>query len=249
MIDFVPADWAAPPWVHGLSTTRRGGVSRAPYDSLNLGSHVGDDPHAVARNRERLVADLRLQAMPAWLEQVHGCDVVDAPSAIGCRADAIYTGRAGVACAVLTADCLPLLMCSRRGDEACAVHAGWRGLFAGVVQAAVGRFRCPPAELYVWLGPAIGPDRFEVGADVRDAAGRVDARLLSAFRPVGAKPGYWLLNIYESARILLNDLGVNFVSGGDCCTVSAPDRFYSYRREGRTGRMASLIWIDERRSE
>ncbi len=129
------------------------------------------------------------------------------------------------------------------------MHAGWRGLYGGVVQAAVRRFRCPPDELRVWLGPAIGPDCFEVGADVRDLAARVDARLVSAFRPMHAKTGYWLLDIYESARILLADLGVNFVSGGDCCTVSAPDRFYSYRRDGRTGRMASLIWIDERRTE
>ena len=249
MIDFVPADWSAPPRVKALASTRRGGFSRAPFDSLNLGSHVGDDPHAVMRNRERLVADLALPGMPAWLEQVHGRDVVDAASPAGCRADAVYSDRPGVVCAVLTADCLPLLICSRRGDEVCAVHAGWRGLYGGVVQAAVRRFRCPPDELRVWLGPAIGPECFEVGADVRDLAARVDARLVSAFRPMHAKTGYWLLDIYESARILLACLGVNFVSGGDCCTVSAPDRFYSYRRDGRTGRMASLIWIDERRTE
>ncbi len=249
MIGFIPAGWSGPPGIHALTTTRQGGFSRAPFDSLNLGSHVGDDPRAVTRNRDRLAADLALPGMPAWLEQVHGREVVDASSPGGCRADAMYTDKPGVVCAVLTADCLPLLICSRRGDEVCAVHAGWRGLFGGVVQAAVRRFRCPPGELFVWLGPAIGPDCFEVGMDVRDLAGRVDKRLLSAFRPNHAKSGYWLLDIYESARILLADRGVNFMSGGGCCTVSAPDRFYSYRRDGRTGRMASLIWIDERRTE
>ncbi len=249
MIELLAADWPAPPWVRAGTTTRAGGVSAAPFDRLNLGAHVGDDPDAVRRNRERLVQALGLPAMPDWPEQVHGNRVLDAGRAGGHRGDALYTDRPGVVCAVLTADCLPLLLCDRRGERVCAAHAGWRGLFGGIVEAAVERFDRLPGELLAWLGPAIGPACFEVGDEVREVARRRNPELVQAFRPVNAKQGHWWLDIYRAARILLASLGVRFVAGGGYCTVSSAERFYSYRRDGRTGRMASLIWIDERRKQ
>ncbi len=246
MIDLVQPDWPAPPWIQAGTTTRVGGVSPAPFDSLNLGDHVGDDPRAVQANRTRLVDALQLPETPGWMEQVHGRARVDARAAAGCRADIVHADRPGPVCAVLTADCLPLLLCDRDGTQVCAAHAGWRGLFGGVVESAVQGFRAPPRELLAWLGPAIGPEHFEVGGEVRDAARRLDPALRIAFRPVAGKAGQWLLDIYRAARILLAEMGVNFVSGGDSCTVTDRKRFFSYRRDGRTGRMASLIWIDER---
>ena len=236
-------DWPAARTVRAAITLRPGGVSEGPYESLNLAQHVGDDRVRVDENRRLLSAALRLPAAPLWLTQVHGCGVADAGSApSGCEADAAHTDVAGRVCAVLTADCLPLLVTDRSGDEVAAVHAGWRGLAAGVVEAALSRFRAEPSELLVWLGPAIGPDAFEVGPVVREAFVASDPGADACFR--AARPGHWLADIYGLARRRLSVAGVGFVGGGEYCTVSEPERFYSYRRDGKTGRMASLIWIE-----
>jgi YfiH family protein len=236
-------DWPAPAHVKALITTRQGGVSEPPFESLNLALHVGDLPDAVARNRLRLRECCGLPEEPFWLRQVHGCQVADSTSdAPGCQADAVYSRRPHRVCAVLTADCLPLLMTDRAGRVVCAVHAGWRGLAAGVVESAVARLSTSPRELLVWLGPAIGPDAFEVGDEVREAFVEQNAEDEAAFGR--NQRGRWLADIYQLARLRLRRLGVGYVGGGECCTWSQSSLFYSYRREGATGRMASLIWLE-----
>ena len=243
MRDWIKPDWPAPEKVRAVITTRSGGVSRAPFNSLNLAEHVGDDPKAVAANRVLLRQALELETEPLWLEQVHGCGVADGDvGAPGCRADAITATRPGRVCAVLTADCLPLLFCSRSGSRVAAVHAGWRGLAGGVIEAALARFEEPAEELLAWLGPAIGPQAFEVGAEVREAFLAREPTDTGVF--VSDRPGHWQADLYALARNRLQRAGVGFVGGGDSCTVSEPERFFSYRRDGMTGRMASLIWID-----
>lgn len=232
-------DWPAPANVHAWVTTRRGGVSAAPYDSFNLATHVGDDPAAVAANRAYLRA--MLPAEPRWLDQVHGVAVVDAAAARGTpQADAAIATADNVVCAVMTADCLPVLFARRDGSAVGAAHAGWRGLCNGVLEATVARLG-PPSELMAWLGPAIGPDTFEVGEEVRTAFASYDPVSLAAFRP-GLAPGKWWADIYMLARQRLVRAGVTHLYGGGLCTVSDAGRFYSYRREKTTGRMASLIW-------
>lgn len=256
---WAPADWPdLPPNVGALMTMRRGGASRTPYDDgqggggLNLGIHVGDQPHHVAGNRAALAA--ALPDDPVWLNQVHGVAVVDAagtrPGAAP-EADASIARRAGTVCAVLTADCLPVLFCDVDGKVVGAAHAGWRGLANGVLQETVHSMRDAGAgEILAWLGVAIGPSKFEVGHEVLAAflegAGNdvaLQARVQAAFRPVAAKPGKYLCDIYQLARHLLNGAGVVRIAGGGQCTVSNSARFYSYRRDGVTGRQASLIWI------
>lgn len=235
-------DWPAPARVRALSTTRVGGVSVAPYDSLNLGTHVGDDPAAVEMNRARLRS--ALPGEPAWLNQVHGAAVVDAAACTGAPdADAAVSCSPGEVCTVMTADCLPLLLCDRAGTVVAAVHAGWRGLQGGVVEAGVAAMKVAPSEILAWLGPAIGPQAFEVGNEVRAAFMAVDRQAEAAFRPAGM-PAKWLADIYLLARQRLAVLGVSGIYGGDRCTFSEPDCFFSYRRDGVTGRMASLIWLD-----
>lgn len=235
-------DWPAPARVRALSTTRVGGVSLAPYDSLNLGTHVGDDPAAVETNRARLRSFL--PGEPGWLNQVHGSAVVDAAACAGAPdADAAVSCSSGVVCSVMTADCLPLLLCDRAGTVVAAAHAGWRGLQGGVVEAAVAAMKVAPSEILAWLGPAIGPQAFEVGSEVRAAFMAVDRQAEAAFRPAGM-PAKWLADIYLLARQRLAVLGVSGIHGGDRCTFSEPDCFFSYRRDGATGRMASLIWLD-----
>jgi hypothetical protein len=237
-------DWPAPANVRAALTTRRGGVSKGPYSSWNLGSHVGDDLEAVLRNREILRQQLGLPAEPHWLSQVHGCAVAEvADSVPGIEADAVCADRPGQVCAVLTADCLPLLICDRSGERVCAVHAGWRGLAAGVIEAAVARLGRPGPELLVWLGPAIGPQAFEVGEVVYHAFVGQAEEARAAFR--AHRPGHWLADIYLLARQRLARLGVGYVGGGEYCTVADSERFFSYRRDGVTGRMASLIWLAE----
>ncbi len=235
-------DWPASPRIRAVMTTRYGGVSQGVYSSLNLGDHVADDPEHVLRNRQRLRDAAGLPAEPVWLKQVHGCDVVEAGQA-GCEADAVYTGRSGVVCAVLTADCLPLLLSDRSGQAVCAVHAGWRGLAAGVIERALSRFQAPAESLLAWLGPAIGPAAFEVGDEVRQAFLDIDQGDEVAFQP--SNPGFWRADLYRLARLRLNRAGVGFIGGGDYCTVTDRERFFSYRRDGVTGRMASLIWIED----
>jgi polyphenol oxidase len=246
-MEWIEADWPAPPWVRAVTTTRLGGISRGAFAGLNLGDHVGDDPASVAENRQRLSAGLRLPAEPQWLRQVHGCAVATAqhPGVAGeavCVADASVARRPGQVCAVLTADCLPILLTDRSGTRIAAVHAGWRGLVNGVIEAAVACLAVPPAFLLAWMGPAIGPESFEVGAEVREQCLALDGLAASAFVPQG--PGKWLADLPQLARHRLVRLGCTEVWGGGICTFQDPARFYSYRRDGITGRMASLIWID-----
>lgn len=234
-------DWPAPPNVHALTTTRSGGASVAPWGTFNLGDHVGDDPFAVAENRRRLRT--LLPGEPVWLRQVHGTRCIEADTVMpdaGVEADAAHTRVSGVVCAVLTADCLPLLLCDRQGQVVAAAHAGWRGLVAGVIEATVAALGVPPDEVIAWLGPAIGPAYFEVGGEVRSAFLSHTACAEVAFTPV--TPGKWLCNLAVLARKRLTAIGIHHIYGGDCCTASDAARFYSYRRDGVTGRMASLIW-------
>ena len=235
------AGWPAPAAVRTLLTTRQGGVSQPPYDSFNLGTHVGDQPEAVAANREQL--RLLLPDEPAWLNQVHGTNVVDAAE-IGetlLDADASFSRQPGKVCVVMTADCLPVLLCDDAGSVVAAAHAGWRGLCDGVLEAAVSATAVAPATLMAWLGPAIGPDAIEVGAEVRAAFIACDPAAAAAFTDIGE--GKYLADIYQLARQRLAAAGVSRVYGGDDCTVIERERFFSYRRDGITGRMASLIWL------
>lgn len=226
-----------------LQTTRRGGVSAGPYASLNLGDRVGDEAAAVAANRERLALAARLPAEPAWLQQVHGAHVVTLPAADRARcADAAVARTPGQVCAVLTADCLPVLLCADDGTEVAAAHGGWRGLAAGVLQACVAQMQTPAAGMMAWLGPAIGPRAFEVGAEVREAFVSADAASAQAFSD-GERPGKFFADLYALARRCLALAGVTRVYGGGFCTYSERERFFSYRRDGECGRMASLIWI------
>jgi YfiH family protein len=249
-----------PPGVGAATTLRGGGFSVAPYGDgaggggLNLGDHVGDAVDAVRRNRALLQASLpasvSASAAPAWLTQVHGTTVLNAAdvcagsSAQHC-ADATIAVGAGAICTIMTADCLPVLFCDRSGRVVGAAHAGWRGLLGGVLQNTVAAMRDAGAdEISAWLGPAIGPEQFEVGPEVRAAYIERDARHDAAFRPVAGKPGKYLADIYRLARLALSESGVDSVSGGGFCTVTDAARFYSYRRDGVTGRFASLIWIE-----
>jgi len=240
---WIVPDWPAPARVRSLVTTRRGGVSTGAYASLNLGEHVGDDSRAVAENRAQLAR--RLPSAPRWLNQVHGTTVFCADSeAIGDlppMADAAFACQPGVVCAVMTADCLPVLLCDKAGQVVAVAHAGWRGLQAGVLERTVAAMGCPGAQLLAYLGPAIGPEAFEVGDEVRAAFLKASDEAVAAFK--GLSPGKWLTNIYLLARQRLARLGVGAVYGGAYCTVHETERFFSYRRDGVTGRMASLIWL------
>lgn len=243
----VPGWDGLPPAVRALSTTRRGGLSAPPYDDgaggggLNLGLHVGDDAGTVGQNRARLQA--QLPGAPVWLNQVHGASVVDAADAVGVPdADGSFTTRPGVVCAIMTADCLPVLFADRAGTVVGAAHAGWRGLAQGVLQNTVARMRdAGAADITAWLGPAIGPQAFEVGAEVRAAFADANPAAAAAFAM--QRDGKYLADIYLLARLALAGCGVRQVSGGGFCTVGDPARFYSYRRDRVTGRMASLVWI------
>jgi hypothetical protein len=271
---FILPDWPAPANVRAAVTTRAGGVSHAPYDTFNLAAHVGDDPAAVRENRVRLRAAFALPAEPAWLRQVHGVVVVDAAhGGIEPEADGVFAAQPGVVCAVLTADCLPVLLCNRAGTKVAALHAGWRGLAGGVIEAGVKAMGVPGDDLLAWLGPAIGLESFEVGPEVRAAFVRQpgaaevrsakpsvneasytgqtqepfsrqsDTQAAQAFH--AARDGKYLADIYQLARQRLQRLGVAAVYGGGFCTVTDSARFFSYRRDGATGRMASLIWLTD----
>jgi len=237
--DWLTPDWPAPAWVRACVTTRSGGVSLAPFDSFNLGEHVEDDPIAVAKNRQRLLS--LLGCKPAWLRQVHGTAVVQAEPGEVLEADASWTAAPGIACTIMTADCLPVLFCDRAGTRVAAAHAGWRGLAAGVLEATLDTLAVAPDEVLVWLGPAIGAQAFEVGGEVREAFIAVHPQAAAAFDP-SANPGRYMADICQLARIRLAARGVTAVYGGGFCTHSDP-RFYSYRRAARTGRFASLIWL------
>ncbi|MGY4533763.1 YfiH family protein [Pseudomonas sp. TE3786] len=232
-------DWPAPARVKACVTTRAGGGSQVPFDSFNLGDHVGDEPGAVAANRHALIS--RLNCQPAWLQQVHGVVVADANPALVAEADASWTATPGIACTVMTADCLPALFCDRYGTRVAAAHAGWRGLVNGVLETTLDALAVPADDVLVWLGPAIGPQAFEVGPEVREAFIAVQPEADQAFVP-SANAGKFLADIYQLARLRLAARGVSAVYGGGFCTVSDA-RFFSYRRAARTGRFASLVWL------
>ena len=242
--DFIVPQWPAPTRVRAASTTRRGGHSPPPFDGLNLGAHVGDDPEAVMRNRAWLRRALALPADPVWLRQVHGAGVVHLDGAVrDPEADAAVTGHDGRVCVVQTADCLPVLLTDRSGERVGAVHAGWRGLAGGVIEAAVAAMGRSGGELLAWLGPAIGPAAYEVGDEVRREMLARAGALGAAFRPAGR--GRWLADLYQLARLELQRAGVGDIYGGGWCTLTDPSRFFSHRRDGSCGRMATLIWLQD----
>lgn len=279
LTNHIKPTWLAPPNVRALTTVRQGGLSIAPYYSFNVGDYVGDDPNAVLGNKALLRQQAELPQEPLWLRQVHGMDVVDAgqveqasqvtleshnllsaaPSASGAvEADASFTDKPGVVCAILTADCLPILLCDRAGTHVAAIHAGWRGLASGVIDATIARWSVAPQETLVWLGPAIGPTAFEVSDEVVAAFEANGFKITDTlFKPKvllpnpsflslsSPQPGKFLGDLYGLARQRLTQLGVadDAISGGDYCTLTQADLFYSYRRETPTGRMASLIWL------
>ena len=252
---WVEPDWPAPGGVRALSTLRNGGASAAPYASLNLGAHVGDVAAAVAENRRRLALAAGLPSEPVWLTQVHGINVADLDAVYGvgraadsgqpralAPADAVFTRQPGRVCAILTADCLPILLAADSGELVAAVHAGWRGLAGGVIEATVQAMAVPPASLMAWLGPAIGPLHFEVGAEVREALLAGDSQAETAFS-LNAR-GRFMADLGALARRRLAALGVSRIHGGGECTFAAGDRYFSHRRDGVTGRQATLIWLE-----
>ncbi len=243
--DIIEPDWPAPAHIRAISTTRNGGVSVGRWRSLNLGMRSGDDPRLVSKNHEILQAHLPSQ--PHWIKQVHGVGVadIDRDATVGPEADAAISERPGHVCAVLTADCLPVLFCDEAGTKVAAAHAGWRGLAAGVLQATVSAMNCEPEKLMAWLGPAIGPQAFEVGHEVYQAYMDADTRNAPAFRPHKDR---WLADLYLLARLALARVGVEQVYGGEFCTHTLKEKFFSYRRDGETGRMASLIWIADKQA-
>ncbi|OGS99059.1 MAG: hypothetical protein A3K04_10750 [Gallionellales bacterium RBG_16_56_9] len=235
-------DWPAPQKVKALQTTRSGGASAVPYDSLNLGDHVGDAPLVVAHNRQ-LLASL-LPSEPVWLKQVHGTVVVNtAQAACYPQADACVSTHPGAVCVVMTADCLPVLLCNEQGSVVGAVHAGWRSWCDGVIEQTVRSMNVAPDTLMAWLGPAIGPQVFEVGDEVRAAFVTRQPEAAAAFVP--ASRGKWFADIYRLARLRLNALGITRIYGGGLCTYTDRARFFSYRRDGVTGRMGTFIWLDD----
>ena len=235
--------WPAPSRVRAASSTRTGGTSSGPWRTLNLADHVGDDGEAVRRNRARLRRDLDLPEEPRWLVQRHGARVVEAANGVDdAPADGLVARESGIVCAVLTADCMPVLLCDRDATVVAAVHAGWRGIATGIVEAGVRAAGSPPERLVAWLGPAIGVERYEVGPDVRDAVLASDPDAGNAFRPA-ASPAKWHADLERLVRRRLARCGVGSVHGGELCTASDPDRFFSHRRDGVTGRMATLIWL------
>ena len=235
-------EWPAPVNVKACITTRLGGISLPPYDSLNLGEHVGDKPAHVSANRQRLITAAALPAEPLWLQQTHSTIVINSQQwQTGIEADAILSHMPDHICAVLTADCLPVLLCDKSGRQVAAIHAGWRGLCDGIIEQTVAQLSAAPEAVLAWLGPAIGPEQFEVGAEVRDAFIAHSAGAAAAFQ--AGKPGHYLADIYQLARQRLNQCGIPQIYGGDFCTVSQTAHFFSYRRDGITGRMASLIWL------
>lgn len=241
-MNWIQPDWPLPNHVHAAVTLRTGGVSTGSYASLNPAKHVNDNPKHVQSNRQTIKGMLQLPSEPVWLQQVHGIEVVKADQAQGLtEADASFSDQTGTVCVVLTADCLPVLFCGDNGAVIAAAHAGWRGLQAGVIKQTLLAMRC--RDVSIWLGPAIGPENFEVGDDVRDAFVADNAKATKAFK--AQSPGKWLADIYHLAKLQLHELGITQIYGGGYCTVADQQRFYSYRRDGAaTGRMASLIWRD-----
>ena len=235
------ADWPAPPGVVAFTTLRSGaGVSQPPFDSFNLGARCGDVADAVAHNRAELVERFGLPSPPRWLRQTHGTGVVVDPGFDEPEADAAITSTPGNVLAILTADCLPVVFAARDGSEVAAAHAGWRGLNAGVLETTVAAMQASPTRLQAWLGPAAGPEAYEIGEEVFTAFVDRDPRTAAAF--ASTRPGHWRVDLFALARQRLADAGITRIYGGGLCTISDPQRFYSHRRDQRTGRMATLVW-------
>ena len=241
----LPAAWPAPPEVRAFATLRHGaGASQSPFDTFNLGLRSGDDAQVVARNRIELMERFALPSAPRWLHQVHGTTVAIDPGSDEPEADAAVTRTPGTVLAILTADCMPVVFAADDGSEIGAAHAGWRGLAGGVLEATVATMRASPANIIAWLGPAAGPQAYEISQEVLDTFVAHDPRAASAFAVT--RPGHWRVDLYALARQRLADAGVERVFGGDLCTISEPQRFFSHRRDQRTGRMATLAWIHPR---
>lgn len=244
-MNFLQPNWQAPSNVRALTTFRYGGVSLAPYDSFNFGDHVGDDENAVKINRTLLTEQFGLPQMPLFLTQTHSTRVLRLPSSGNdLQADAAYTDRPNQVCLVMTADCLPVLFTHRQGNEVAAAHAGWRGLCDGILEQTVTHFQSPPADIMAWLGPAIGPTAFQVGQDVVEKFVAQDLQAEQAFSPDPNHQGKYFGDLYRLAKQRLNRLGITQISGGEYCTYRQKEQFFSFRRDGKTGRMASLIWFE-----
>lgn len=241
-INLIKPNWPAPMHIHAYTTTRQGGYSMMPYTSLNLADHVGDNIKHVKQNRNLLKQSLQLTNEPVWLIQTHGTNVIQAdPTSTSLTADASFTEKSEIICAVLTADCLPVLICDSAGTMVAAIHAGWRGLAAGIIETTIKKLPATPNNLLAWLGPAIGPKAFEVGQDVYEHFLQSNSKAALAFENYAANK--WLANIYWLAEQRLRKTGITHIYGGEYCTYTDTTQFYSYRRNQNTGRMASLIWI------
>lgn len=238
--NYLRPDWNAPANVNAVVTTRRGGVSQGVYHGFNVGQHVGDSAETVAQNRQQLLTDLALPQAPVWLNQQHTANIqTDQQSFAGKPCDGMVTGRSAVVCAVMTADCMPVLICNQQGTAVAAVHAGWRGLAAGIVESALAEFAEPSDQLLVWAGPTISIEHFEVGPEVRESLqGSEDC-----YRPSDGKPGHYYADLYRILGERMTDLGAQY-SHSSHCTFRDKSLFYSYRRDGVTGRMVSLIWMN-----
>ena len=242
--NFIIPKWPAPANVHALQTNRHVGCSHTPYDRFNLGNHVGDNPIHVAQNRQAL--SQFLPSEPVWLNQVHGINVLNLDEIVAAQtdcitnADASYATHKNVVCVTMTADCLPILACDKAGTLVASIHAGWRSLCDGVIEATISKLNAKPENLMAWFGPAIGPNAFEVGAEVREQFIAQDNQAEAAFKKSGEK---YFGDLYQIATQRLNNLGVTQIYGGDRCTFTEKDQFFSFRRDGDTGRMATLIWL------
>lgn len=241
-LEFIKPEWTMPDHIQAYTSTRKGGISPSPYDSLNIANHVDDSSENVKKNRLTLASHLELPADPLWLQQTHSTEVINSQDWYeGIEADAIYCNQSHHVCAIMTADCLPLLVCNESGTEIAAIHAGWRGLADGIIEKTIDRFKDSSDKLHVWLGPAIGPEKFEVGQDVFEAFIQHSDTAEVAFQQTD--DNHYLADIYQLARLRLRQLGIVNLFGGNICTVTETSRFFSYRRDGETGRMVSLIWI------
>ncbi len=241
MTHWIIADWPAPAHIHAYTTLRTGGISQGEYSSLNAANHVQDNLQHVLTNRLRIKTMLKLPAEPVWLQQIHSVHAVCADQVITCpEADASYTTKKNTVCCILTADCLPILLCDQRGSMIAAIHGGWRGLLNGIIENTLAKISA--REVIAWLGPAIGVHCFQVGSEVHNAFIKQSVQFSCAFKQQIS--GKYLANIYQIAQIILNNNGVQHIYGGDFCTLTDKQRFFSYRRDGQTGRMATLIWME-----
>ena len=246
-LGWLAADWPAPAHIHAGTTLRSGGFSKPPYDQLNLGTHVNDEQDCVLANRERLIRDLKLPTEPVWLNQEHGNNIVQIDSQVDSDltdkvADGSYSKVANKVCVVMTADCLPLLMCDDEGTQVAAIHIGWQGFSKDIITTAIEKFTCPNEEIMAWLGPCISANHYEIDATVYHAARKVFADTAECFTETGV--GHWLMDLKQLVSKQLTTLQVGHISTSPYCTYSEQTRFFSHRRNGTTGRMASLIWMD-----